>query len=626
MHMRGWRRRQDTWKATAAAVLLVTVGQVSPPAPPAKQMIPNRAAASKKFADLSDQFIKESLVLSPVSASSAGYHKYTDPRTGETIELDGKLDDLSPDGAARQRDFYAKWRDRFRNEAPVESLGPEDAADWQLIDNQVAQQLLEYDEIQSYRHNPTIAVELIGNALFLPLTQDYATKDIRLGHVLSRIRQIPRAINEAELSLVDADPIFISIAIKENEGNVDLIEHSVADQISVDSPLNEEFERDAAPAVAALRDFARWLKDDLAARPTVRTWRLGTYFYDKKFKLVMQTEVKPSDVLADAQRDLAAVRMEMYELALPMHKEMYPNHSDHSNLVAHDQQNTIIGEVLDKIAEEHPKRDQLQSTIQADLEGIAQFIREKKIVTIGTLENLKVIPTPAFMRGVYSVAGFHSAPPLEPKSEAEYWVTPIDPKAPEGKVESKLREYNDYTLQWLSIHEALPGHYVQFEHLNKMRPERRRLLRSLYANGPYVEGWAEYVAQVMTDEGFLHGDPRFRMVINKIRLRDISNAILDISMQTKAMTDEQALDLMTNEAFQTQAEADGKLVRIKLTSTQLPTYYVGVREWLAFRKAYQAAVGKNFNLLAFHDRALDEGPLPVPVVQALLMPPGRKPQ
>jgi len=231
-----------------------------------------------------------------------------------------------------------------------------------------------------------------------------------------------------------------------------------------------------------------------------------------------------------------------------------------------------------------------------------------------------VIPTPPFMRGIYSVAGFHSAPALEPQAEAEYWVTPIDPKMADDKAESKLREYNNYALKWLTIHEALPGHYVQAEHANNIQPERRRLLRALFGNGAYVEGWAEYIAQVMMDEGFLNNDPRFRMVMRKIRLRLLSNTILDIKMQTMGMTDEQAMELMTKDAFQTQAEAQGKLVRAKLSSTQLPTYYVGLREWLAFRKRYETAAGKNFDLLKFHDLVLDQGPLPVPVVEMLVMP------
>jgi len=123
----------------------------------------------------------------------------------------------------------------------------------------------------------------------------------------------------------------------------------------------------------------------------------------------------------------------------------------------------------------------------------------------------------------------------------------------------------------------------------------------------------------MLDEGFMNGDPRFRLAMRKIRLRLLANVILDVRMQTMGMTDAQAMDLMMNETFQTQAEADGKLRRAKLSSTQLPTYYVGLREWLAFRKRYQDAGGKNFDMLKFHDAALDLGPLPVPVVEKLMM-------
>jgi uncharacterized protein (DUF885 family) len=309
----------------------------------------------------------------------------------------------------------------------------------------------------------------------------------------------------------------------------------------------------------------------------------------------------------------------MLALAIPMHTQMYPDHSDHSDLTGRDRENRIIAEVLQKISDDHPRRDQLQQAVEGDLESIKQFIREKKIVSLTSRDNLKVIPTPPFERGVYSVAGFHSAPPLEPQADAEFWVTPIDPAMPEDKAESKLREYNNYTLKWLTIHEALPGHYIQFEHLNNIQPESRRLLRSLFGNGAYIEGWAEYIAQVMMDEGYLNHDPRFRLVMRKIRLRLLANTILDVRMHTMGMTDQQAMEMMTKDGFQTQAEAEGKLRRVKLTSTQLPTYYVGIREWFKVRKEYQAKAGKQFDMLRFHDLVLDEGPLPVPVVGKLVM-------
>jgi len=606
--------------SVCATLWLVTFAMFSNPQKVNSAAQPTGALPAQKFAELSDQFMKDSLALSPTSASAAGYHKHVDAKTGKTIELDALLDDMSLEAMAEQRAFYANWRERFRNETPVSALDPQDAADWQLIDDQIGLNLLEFDKIQNYRHNPTVPVELIGNALFLPLTQDYASHDVRVGHVLSRVDAIPRLLAQVKKYLSDSDPIFITTAIEENNGNIDMIQNTIAAEIPAGSPLKKEYDKVAPPAIAALKDFSQWLQNDLAKRPSHMTWRLGKEFYDQKFRLVMETDVTPEQVLADAEEGLRSVRAEMLDLALPMHAKMYPDHTDHSDLAIHERQNLIITEVLRKISDEHPRPDQLQRTIEADLESIKQFIRDKKIVSLGTRDNLKVIPTPPFERGIYSVAGFHSAPPLEPQAEAEYWVTPIDPKMPADKVESKLREYNNYTLYWLSIHEALPGHYVQFEHLNNIQPERRRLLRSLFANGAYVEGWAEYIAQVMMDEGFLNNDPRFRMVMRKIRLRLLANAILDVKMQTMGMTDEQAMDLMTKDAFQTQAEAEGKLVRAKLSSTQLPTYFVGLREWLAFRKKYQAEAGKNFDMLKFHDLVLDQGPLPVPVVEKLVMP------
>lgn len=575
-------------------------------------------AASQKFAQLSDEFMKDSLALSPVSASAAGYHKHVDAATGRTIELDAQFDDISLAAIAREREFYASWRERFRTETPLSSLGAEDAADWQLIDDQIGLNLLEFDKIQAYRHHPTVVVELIGNGLFLPLSQTYAPKDVRVGHVLSRIAQIPRVLDQAKQYLSDSDPIFVKTAIQENEGNLDLVENTVPSEIDPGSPLKAQYDKVAPLAIAALKDFPRWLQDDFGKRPSRLDYRLGKNLYDQKFKLVMETSVTPEEVLDSAEKEMTAVRAEMLQLALPMHGQMFPNHGDHSDLKGRERENKIIGEVLDKISDDHPKPDQLQASIEADLETIKQFIREKKIVSLSDRENLKVIPTPPFMRGIYSVAGFASAPPLEPKAEAQYWVTPIDPGMPADKVESKLREYNSWVLKWLSIHEALPGHYVQFEHLNSIQPERRRLLRSLFANGAYVEGWAEYIAQVMMDEGFMNNDPRFRIEMRKIRLRLLANAILDVRMQTMGMTDEQAMDLMTKDAFQTQSEAEGKLTRAKLSSTQLPTYYVGVHEWLAFRQRYQTAAGKNFDMLKFHNAVLDGGPLPVPMVEKLI--------
>lgn len=575
---------------------------------------------NKKFSELEDQFVKDSLALSPVSASQAGYHQHLDTKTGKMIRLDAELDDVGPEAVAKQQKFYRDWRDRFQKETPISSLDQQDAADYRLIDDQIALNLLEFEQIKNYKHNPTVYVELLGNGLFLPLTQDYAARDLRVGDVISRISQIPRFIEQAKGQLADSDPIFISTAVDENEGNINLVD-SVAHDVSSNPDLKAKYDAVAPAAKKALTDFNAWMKDDLARRSSNgRTWRLGPEWYAKKFRFVMETSVDPAELLNDAEAELARTRAEMLKIALPLYKQMYPGQEDYANLPQHERENKIIKAVLYKISDEHPKRDELMDAVKGDLEGIKQFIREKKIVALSSRDNLKVIPTPEFMRGIYSVAGFHNAPPLEPNSEAQYWVTPIDPKMPEAKAESKLREYNNYTLKWLTIHEALPGHYIQFEHADDVQPTTRRLVRSLFGNGCYVEGWAEYIADVMTQAGYLDFNPKFRLMRMKVWLRAVSNTILDVRMQTMNMTDQEALDLMRNETFQTQAEADGKLQRAKLSSTQLPTYFVGTRQWWALRKKYEAAKGSAFNMEEFHNAALDQGPLPIEYLEKIILP------
>ena len=577
-----------------------------------------RTAETKNFSDLADRFMKESLVLSPVNASQAGYHQHTGPG-GRVVELDALLDDFSEPAYERQRQFYHLWQATFHG-VDRGKLSLEENADGQIIDDNISLALLELERIQSYKHNPTIYVEQIGNAIFLPMTQTYASKEVRLGQVLARVGEIPRALDQAKTVLVDADPIYVTTAVEENDGNIDLIQTTLKAEIPAGSPLAEKYAAVAAGTVQALENFSKWLKDDLGKRPTSRTWRLGKEFYPDKFRFVLETPVTPKQILADAERELQEVRAEMLRLAIPMHKQMYPDHSDHADLSPHDRENTIIREVLFRISDDHPDRNQLIETVRTDLAGITQFIREKKIVALSPRENLKVIPTPVFMRGVYSVAGFHSSPPLEPNADAQYWVTPIDPKMPAERAESKLREYNNYTLKWLSIHEALPGHYVQAEHANNLQPATRRVLRAQFGNGAYVEGWAEYIAQVMMDEGFLNHDPRFRMVMRKLRLRLLANTILDVRMHSMDMSDQQALDLMTKECFQTQAEAEGKLRRAKLESVQLPMYYVGLREWFKLRHDYQARMGDRFNMMEYHNKVLDEGALPVPALRQIVLP------
>lgn len=310
-------------------------------------------------------------------------------------------------------------------------------------------------------------------------------------------------------------------------------------------------------------------------------------------------------MLADAEARLKAVRAEMLELAKPLHAKEFPSHGAES-------EGQTIREVLDQIAEKHSTPASYMDDARKDLAEARAFTAEKNLLTLPPGGNLEVIPTPEFEQGIYGVGGFNPAPVLEPQLGAFFWITPIPKDWPPQRVESKLREYNFFNLQLLVIHEAMPGHYVQGEFANAIEPKSRRILRGLYGSGPYVEGWAQYITQVMLDQGYLDHSPELRLTLLKQELRVDANAIIDIRMQTNRMTDKEAMDLMENTTFQEHEEAVAKLQRVKLSSTQLPTYFVGWRDWLRVRDA----VGGNLH--DFHDRALKEGAVPLPVLARLL--------
>jgi uncharacterized protein (DUF885 family) len=217
------------------------------------------------------------------------------------------------------------------------------------------------------------------------------------------------------------------------------------------------------------------------------------------------------------------------------------------------------------------------------------------------------------MRGIYGVGGFNSAPPLQPELGAFYWLTPIPKTWPKERIESKLREYNYYGLKLLTIHEAMPGHYVQLEYANDLTPTPRRVLRGVFGSGPYIEGWAVYATEMMLDEGYLEHSKELRLTFLKQQLRMIANAILDVRMQTMDMKDEEAMSLMLDRTYQEKEEATAKLQRAKLSSTQLPTYYVGYREWKRLRDQ-----SKQMPLAQFHERALKESAVPMRVLSGLL--------
>jgi uncharacterized protein (DUF885 family) len=560
------------------------------------------------LAPLADEFVYTTLSFSPVNSTAQGYHRH------RGVDLDSQLDNLSRQGINQQRNFYSDFHRRLAK-LDRDRLSPEDRADYEIIEGQIALSLFDLDIAQTWQRNPTYYVELAGNAVFAPFVLEYAPMQDRMRHIIARLSKFPQLMLQARQNLRRVPAIWTKVAKEENDGNIDLIDKDLRAKVPAD--LKSEYDKAADTAITALKGFNQFLDNELPRRGD-GDWRLGEDAYKTKFRFALGTDRTPADVLSGAESDLKTVRARMLEIASGLHKEWFAAHGTHDDLKGIDRENRIIGEVLGRIAEKHSTPASFVADARKDLDEARAFVKEKNLLTFPARGNLQVIETPEFMRGIYSVAGFNPAPVLEPQLGAFYWVTPIPANWNPDRINSKLREYNLYNLKLITLHEAMPGHYVQFEFANDIQPKTRRVLRSLYGNDPYVEGWAQYATQTMLDEGFLNNSRELRLTFQKQELRVLANAIIDIKLQTGKMTDQDAIDLMEKDTFQEAEEATGKLQRAKLSSAQLPTYFLGWRGWISVRDEQKKKLGDKFNLHDFHDRALKEGALPLPVLGRIL--------
>ncbi len=537
------------------------------------------------FDKLTSDFVYGSLALSPTGATQTGYH------THNGVSLDEQLDDYSAASIKASRDFYAGMQTRV-NTLDAKALDKEQAADVEIIKNSIGLGLLEFDSIQSYKHNPTEYVELAGNALFQCYTLNYAPVEKRFAHIIKRLDKMPALFEQAKANLTDAPEVWDRVAQEENAGNIDLIDKEL--RAAVPTAQKADYDKAAEKAIAALRDFNVFLKDTLSKKTS--DWRLGKEKYASKFAYALAIGKTPEQLLAEAEAELQAKRAEMVKLAAPK----------------------TVEQALNEIAQQHATPETYLDEARRDLAQTKAFVKEKGLLTMPARANLQVTETPEFIRGIYAVGGFVPAPALEPQLGAFYWVTPIPKTWTQARIDSKLREYNRYGMQQLTVHEAMPGHYVQFEYANDVQPQSRRLLRNVFGSGPYIEGWAFYTQQMMSDEGYLADQPGMRLTMLKQMLRGIANTILDIRLQTMGMTDQQALDLMIKETYQEKEEATAKLQRAQLSSCQLPTYFAGWKSWLDTREQFQKARGSAYSLRDFHERALKESAVPMSVLGGLI--------
>ncbi|HEU4401471.1 MAG TPA: DUF885 domain-containing protein [Candidatus Polarisedimenticolia bacterium] len=573
---------------------------------------------ASRFAAFASSFTLDSLALTPQFATVAGLHEHRDPERGGAVDLDREIEDFSPQATERKIRFYHAALLTLQREFPEASLPEQERVDRTIIDSQCRLALLDLERLRVAATNPTVAIESIGMALFFPLVLEYAPPGERAADVVARLERVPALVDQAIAALESSTPVFNQLALEENAGNRELIETGLPSIVPKGSPIAGSFAAASREALAALDRLRGFLQKELPARPT-GDWRLGPGIYGEKFHATFGEDLDPTEVLRDAEESLAAARETLQSAATPLHDAWFPSHRGHRLMKnSRARTATIVSEVLDRIGRDHPRPDEILEVVRRDVRSIAEFLATRPIVTPTDRDNLKIVETPAFLRGLFNVAGLGPAPPLQPDLGSFYYVTPIPAGLSKAKIESRLADYGRTRLLLLSLHEAIPGHYLQFRCANRVLPEWRRILRSLYGNGAYVEGWAQYAEEMMLEQGFGGEEPQVRIEFLQAEMRVLANVILDIRLHTLGMTDQEALSLL-KEIYRGRASAELKLRRAKISSVQLSSYYVGWRSWRRLRRDVEAARGSSFDLRAFHDEALSQGAIPMVALRRLLL-------
>lgn len=560
------------------------------------------AAVDARFAELSKQWLDGWLKLNPVSATQIGEHRY-----------DSEVDDLSEAGRKAQVDFAKKLLGEL-DTVDLSKLSRENQIDAAILRNQLRSDVWGIETLQGWAWDPQVYSGLAGGAIYNLMAREFAPMPQRLKSATVRMEKIPQIFAQARANL---DPtrvpkIHAETVAKQNAGVLSLVDTFIVPNAG---QLQGADRKRLDAAVAGLRkavaEQQKWLDETLV--PNAKgNFRIGQTLYDEKLQYSLNSSLSRAEIKQRAEAELVRVRGDMYAIAQQVLKDK-PGAPALPDKPSAPEQQKAIEAALELAYAEKPARDKVVDFAKQTLADATAFTRAKDLVTVPN-DPVKIILMPEFQRGV-AVAYCDSPGPLDRGLDTYYAISPIPDDWSDKQVDSFLREYNNRMIHLLSIHEAMPGHYLEGAHSAKSPSTLRAVLRS----GLFAEGWAVYTEDMMADAGYLDNDPLFRLVQLKFYLRTIANAILDQGVQVDNWTKEQAMELMTQQAFQQASEAEGKWVRAQLTSAQLPTYFVGAQEHFDMRKAVETKLGAQFNAKTYHDQVLSYGAPPVRFVRQMML-------
>jgi len=558
--------------------------------------------ADAKFAGLSRRWLDGWLALNPVNATQVGDHRFDD-----------RLDQLDAPGRQRIVDFSKAMLGEL-DAIDVNALSRENQVDAAILRNQLQGDIWNIETYQGWAWDPQVYSGLAGGAIYNLMARDFAPMPQRLKSATARMEQIPALFAQMRANLDPARVplIHAQTVAKQNDGVIELVDQFIvpnagqlqgADRARLDAAV--------ANLRKAVAEQQAWLDKTLV--PNAKgDFRIGAKLYDQKLQFALMSSLSRAEIKQRAEAEMSRVREEMYGIARQV-LQGRAGAPPTPERPSEEQKQKAIEAALDLAYADRPARDQVVDAAKAALAKATDFVRSHDLVGVPD-DPVKVILMPEFQRGV-AVAYCDSPGPLDKGLDTYFAISPIPDDWTREQTDSFLREYNSRMIELLAIHEAMPGHYLEGAYSARFPSTLRAVLRS----GLFAEGWAVYTERMMADAGFDGDDPLFKLVQRKFYLRTIANSLLDQGVHVDGWSREQAMRLMTHDAFQQEREAAGKWVRAQLSSAQLPTYFVGVQEQFDTRKAVQAKLGDKFDLKAYHDQVLSYGAPPVRFVRELML-------
>src|ERR1043165_6720105 len=552
------------------------------------------------FATYKTGFVEDLWKMYPGWATGAGYHKYD-----SVLHL--------PDAKNREEELaFAGRVDDSLKAISFDKLDANNKTDYKLIQNFVEGIRFNINEFKSYEWDPSNYN--IGGLIFDIMDYKQYSVDDKFRILTKKLQDIPAFYEAAKKNINKPTKEHTELAIKQNEGSLYLFNTVFPDSLRA-SKINDvelaAFKKNADGAKAAVLDYIDWLKKTypLTDSSKFRSFRIGKELYAKKFLLDVDSRYTAAEMYAKAEERKTYLHAEMEKLT----NELWPKYFKGTTAPPDKDKLVKTKMLIDEISKQHCKRENFLSTIEKQLPELTAFINAHQLIDLDSTKPLKVRKTPDYAAGVAG-AGINSPGPYDKDAVTYYNVTPLTNYSAED-AESYLCEYNDYVLQILNIHEAIPGHYTQGIYANRSPS----IIKTIFGNGATVEGWACYVERMMMEQKYNYS-PEMMLFYYKWNLRETCNFILDYNVQCNNWSEQQTVDFLVNEAFQQKKEATEKWRRASLTQVQLTSYFTGLTEIYELREEMKQKLGDKFDLKKFHEQFLSYGSAPVKEIRQLMKP------